>query len=459
MKLGSSEPTPAPAQEPIGAAPVEAPVDPTAAPEMGADTEPSNDVPFEKEPFDAGVDADEASDPKKFIEQLTGKLGQSLRSYTQKQGAPDFELEKFAINSLLSATHTAEMDPDDQVDIIKKVEEAGYDGDTSPSEPDDNAEGGEADDPDNIFSTGEDEPAKDDAMNEMALTDHNTQKLIKLYTNGDDKVRAILNSLVSLNANVSKEEFFKDLQTDIDYDEMKYILGELPKHGIELPEDEEIMQEGLFLDNPPKNNMFQDGSNDKLNETNPCWDGYEQRGMKTKDGKEVPNCVKISEGLEKSKENGIFVDKSLIKAKLVESFNQDDMNEPTTKPEVKPMTKPDVKPDVKPSRKNKPFLPHVEPGTKTAPKAVDEAAHDYPVYHKSFSSAVQAAKDYIEARGFQISDDEIWNKISVGPAKPQDGKYNRYSLEISKNGKEQKKAFHIQVYNTGHNYELNCYVL
>jgi len=27
----------------------------------------------------------------------------------------------------------------------------------------------------------------------------------------------------------------------------------------------------------------------------PCWDGYEQRGMKTKDGKKVPNCVKLEE--------------------------------------------------------------------------------------------------------------------------------------------------------------------
>lgn len=25
----------------------------------------------------------------------------------------------------------------------------------------------------------------------------------------------------------------------------------------------------------------------------PCWKGYEQIGMKTKNGKEVPNCVKI----------------------------------------------------------------------------------------------------------------------------------------------------------------------
>lgn len=30
-------------------------------------------------------------------------------------------------------------------------------------------------------------------------------------------------------------------------------------------------------------------------EKNPCWDGYKQVGMKTKDGKQVPNCVKESE--------------------------------------------------------------------------------------------------------------------------------------------------------------------
>ena len=28
---------------------------------------------------------------------------------------------------------------------------------------------------------------------------------------------------------------------------------------------------------------------------NPCWKGYEQIGMKTKNGKQVPNCVPISE--------------------------------------------------------------------------------------------------------------------------------------------------------------------
>jgi hypothetical protein len=92
----------------------------------------ASDKPFDDEPFDAGVEADEETDPKKFIEQLTGKLGQSLRKYTEEQGQPDFELEKFAINSLLSATHTSEMDAEDQKDIITKVRTAG-EGDEEPS--------------------------------------------------------------------------------------------------------------------------------------------------------------------------------------------------------------------------------------------------------------------------------------------------------------------------------------
>lgn len=96
----------------------------------------SSDKPFDDEPFDAGVEASEESDPKKFIEQLTGKLGQSLRKYNEEQGQPDFELEKFAINSLLSATHTSEMDSEDQKDIIKKVKTAGEnDADVAPEEP------------------------------------------------------------------------------------------------------------------------------------------------------------------------------------------------------------------------------------------------------------------------------------------------------------------------------------
>jgi hypothetical protein len=68
---------------------------------------------------------------------------------------------------------------------------------------------------------------------------------------------------------------------------------------VETPEGEvsEIQiyeMENLFVE-PKKNNMFQPNSNDILKELKPCWKGYKQIGMKTKNGKEVPNCVPVNE--------------------------------------------------------------------------------------------------------------------------------------------------------------------
>ncbi len=86
--MGGSKPAPTPVPD---AAPA-----PEASPELGADTpapasgQGPDDKPFDDKPFDAGVQADENTDPKKYIEQLTGKLGQSLRKYTETQGQPDF---------------------------------------------------------------------------------------------------------------------------------------------------------------------------------------------------------------------------------------------------------------------------------------------------------------------------------------------------------------------------------
>ena len=187
--------------------------------------EPSDDMPFEKEPFDAGVDADEETDPKKFIEQLSGKLGQSIRQFTKDNGQPDLELEKFAINSVISATHTAEMDENDRNDIIKKINKSGDDGNQ------DNTDGEAS------FS----EPDNEDNLD---------------FSNGNEPV---------------KEDNFQIYERD-----------------------------ELFLDKPKKNNMFQPGSNDVLDEINSCWKGYKQVGMKTKNGKEVPNCVPVNENMGES---------------------------------------------------------------------------------------------------------------------------------------------------------------
>ena len=214
MKLAGSAPKPTAPTAPTAPA---APIDdtPPADAGIGGKAPAPSEKPFDDEPFDAGVEADEASDPKKFIEQLTGKLGQSLRKYSEEQGQPDFELEKFAINSLLSATHTSEMDADDQDDIVKKVKEAGNKEEAAPD-------------------AGGEEPATDQTSSEEP------------------------------NAG-----------------------------GEDLNFSAEGLDENLFLENPPKNNMFQPNSNDILDESGGCWDGYERVAGTEKGAK--GSCKKIKE--------------------------------------------------------------------------------------------------------------------------------------------------------------------
>jgi len=114
--MGSSVPTEEPmGDEGFGDAP------------MGGEPE-ANDKPFDDTPFDAGVESNEDENPEKYIQQLSGKLGQSLRKYTDEMGQPDYDLEKFAINSVLSATNSGEMDQQDQNDIINKVKGSSTDG-------------------------------------------------------------------------------------------------------------------------------------------------------------------------------------------------------------------------------------------------------------------------------------------------------------------------------------------
>lgn len=273
-----------------------------ATPEEG-----NSDKPFDDEPFDAGVEADEDTDPEKYIQQLSGKLGQSLRQYTEDEGQPDFDLEKFAVNSVLSATHTGEMDKGDQRDIIKKVKGSGSDEgdgeediDVDIEEPTD---GGEED-----IDFSEEEPMEE-IVEELPLSD------------GDASVDVLSPEMSGMVTGCQTTAPIDDEAVDI------------------------------------LKNMVE--GEDK----NPCWDGYKQVGMKNKGGKEVPNCVPIKENLKESKKYGTFVDKTkLIKdLRLMENIE--------TSPVVEPITKPDVKP-ARPMREtDRPFLPKRKDKVNPKPKA------------------------------------------------------------------------------------------
>lgn len=203
--------------------------------------EPANTTPFEKEPFDAGVDADEETDPKKFIEQLSGKLGQSLRQFAKDQGQADLELEKFAINSVISATHTAEMDEKDRNDIIKKINTSGED---------------------------ETQDFGDDNQN-------NTD-------GGDDSFSGPDNG----SGNSGELDFSSNEEP-------------VKENGFKIYEREEF-----FLENPKRMSIFAPEDSPEFMEENrineACWKGYKKDGMKTMFGKKYPNCVKINENMEES---------------------------------------------------------------------------------------------------------------------------------------------------------------
>ena len=102
----------------------EEPVEDEVDVDMGGDIA---DVEFDEETEEGGdefgdegmedEEGDEDGDTKK-IQKYTGKIGQMLRD----MGEADLDLEKYVINSIISAMHLDEMDEEDKEDIIEKIE-------------------------------------------------------------------------------------------------------------------------------------------------------------------------------------------------------------------------------------------------------------------------------------------------------------------------------------------------
>ena len=67
---------------------------------------------------DEGMEDEEGDDNTKKIQKYTGKIGQMLRDMDEV----DSDLEKYVINSIISAMHLDEMDDGDKEDIIAKLE-------------------------------------------------------------------------------------------------------------------------------------------------------------------------------------------------------------------------------------------------------------------------------------------------------------------------------------------------
>jgi hypothetical protein len=75
--------------------------------------------------FDAGVEADEETDPKHYIQQLTGKLSQSLNSFNNEQG-PDAGLSKYVASMIITAA-CKNLDDKAKKELIEKINSASSD--------------------------------------------------------------------------------------------------------------------------------------------------------------------------------------------------------------------------------------------------------------------------------------------------------------------------------------------
>ena len=69
--------------------------------------------------FDAGVEADEDTDPKHYIQQLTGKLSQKIGSFNEEQGG-DAGLNKYVASMIIKAT-CKYLDDNAKKDLIEKI--------------------------------------------------------------------------------------------------------------------------------------------------------------------------------------------------------------------------------------------------------------------------------------------------------------------------------------------------
>lgn len=91
-------------------------------PPMNGENEVNNEFDTN---FDPGVDANEEDDPKKFIQQLTGKLSQSLRKYNENNGQPDADLSKYVAGMITKQAMEglSQEDADEIIDKIKSDED------------------------------------------------------------------------------------------------------------------------------------------------------------------------------------------------------------------------------------------------------------------------------------------------------------------------------------------------
>lgn len=142
--------------------------------------------------FDAGVDTNEEDDPRKYIQQLTGKLSQTLRNYNQQQEKPDVDLCKY-VAGMINKQAIKGLTPDDVDEVLKKLK----------------SDDDEDDDSDSNEDMDFDEPENDETPDSMTPDDEENQ-------NGDVPQNMPMESIERRKA---IDELFQDITSDQDDNE------------------------------------------------------------------------------------------------------------------------------------------------------------------------------------------------------------------------------------------------
>jgi hypothetical protein len=96
-------------------------------------------------------------------------------------------------------------------------------------------------------------------------------------------------------------------------------------------------------------------------------------------------------------------------------------------------------------------------------ESVIKEASDVETYHKTFTSAAEAAEAMVKKRGFEVDTNDWSSQVAMGGkytrSRPSVGKTNSFTVGLTKGGKPQRKALQFSVYGMASGkFELTAYI-
>lgn len=149
--------------------------------------EQGNDEQFDAD-FDAGVEADENSNPKRYIQQLAGKLSQSLRKYNEGLPNPDVDLNKY-VAGMANDAAVEGLSPEDVEEIINKIKS------------DENSDSENQETPQDNVDTSPMDNNQDMSQNSEIPPMENKKSTKKLTENLESYIDEIVNDIISQKPN------------------------------------------------------------------------------------------------------------------------------------------------------------------------------------------------------------------------------------------------------------------